>query len=274
MTDPADDAQQAYSSFLDGFRSVVLATVAPSGRPHASYAPFVRDERRHLYCLLSGMAEHTPNLQSTGRACALFVEDEASAAQIFARRRLTYDCRADFLAADDPLRAEVARLFTERFGGIARQLLSMPDFRPVRLIPEGGRFVIGFGAAFEVQGADLSRLVHQAGGGGHGHGAAPALAEDAISSDGRLPAAVERRILEHMNSDHAAALLGYARVLAARPDATAARMVAIDALGLELLVETGRGQERLRLAFTQPLRRVSEARAVLVRMAEEVRVKG
>ncbi len=65
------------------------------------------------------------------------------------------------------------RRFTERFGAIARQLLSMPDFRPVRLVPESGRFVIGFGAAFEVQGADLSRLVHRDGGGsGHGHGAA------------------------------------------------------------------------------------------------------
>jgi heme oxygenase (biliverdin-IX-beta and delta-forming) len=270
MTDPVDEAQQAYATFLDAFRSVVLATVGAGGRPHASYAPFVRDERQHLYCLVSGMAEHTPNLQATGRACALFLEDEASAAQIFARRRLTYDCRADLLAADDPLRADVARRFTERFGGIATQLLSMPDFRPVRLIPEGGRFVIGFGAAFEVQGADLSRLVHQgAGSGGHGHAAAPA--DDSIASDGRLPAVAERRIVEHMNADHAAALLGYARVQGARPDATAARLVAIDALGLDLLVDTGRGQERVRVAFAQPLRRASEARAVLVRMAEEAR---
>ena len=269
MTDPVDEAQQAYATFLDAFRSVVLATVGAGGRPHASYAPFVRDERRHLYCLVSGMAEHTPNLQATGRACALFLEDEASAAQIFARRRLTYDCRADFLAADDPLRADVARRFTERFGGIAKQLLSMPDFRPVRLIPEGGRFVIGFGAAFEVQGADLSRLVHQGGSGGHGHAAAPA--DDAIASDGRLPAAAERRIVEHMNADHAAALLGYARVQGSRPDAAAARLLAIDALGLDLLVDTDRGQERLRVAFAQPLRHASEARAVLVRMAEEAR---
>ena len=58
MTDPVDDAQQAYATFLDAFRSVVLATVGAGGRPHASYAPFVRDERRHLYCLVSGMAEH------------------------------------------------------------------------------------------------------------------------------------------------------------------------------------------------------------------------
>lgn len=271
MTDPADEAQQAYATFLDGFRSVVLATVGAGGRPHASYAPFVRDERRHLYCLVSGMAEHTPNLQATGRACALFVEDEASAGQIFARRRLTYDCRADFLAPDDPLRADVAQRFTERFGGIARQLLSLPDFRPVRLVPEGGRFVIGFGAAFEVQGADLSRLVHRGGGsgGGHGHGAAPA--DDVIASDGRLPEAAERRIVAHMNADHAAALLGYARAQGARPDATAARLVAIDALGIDLLVDTGRGQERVRVPFAQPLRRASEARAVLVRMAEEAR---
>jgi putative heme iron utilization protein len=81
----------------------------------------------------------------------------------------------------------------------------------------------------------------------------------------------ERRIVAHMNSDHAAALLGYAHVHARRPDVTAARMVAIDAGGLDLLVEAGRGEERLRVPFAQPLRRASEARAMLVRMAEEAR---
>jgi putative heme iron utilization protein len=280
MPDPVAEAQQAYATFIDPFRSLVLATVGAGGKPHASYAPFVVDERRHLYCLVSGMAEHTGNLQAAGRACAMFIEDESGAQQIFARRRLTYDCRADFVPAGDPLRADIARRFTERFGGIAKQLLSMPDFRPVRLVPESGRFVIGFGAAFEVEGADLSRLVHRdGGGGGHGHGAAPAghgaaPTDDLIPGDGRLPAVAEQRIVAHMNADHAAALLGYARVHARRPDVTAARMVAIDAGGLDLVVQAGRGEERLRVAFAQPLRRASEARSVLVQMAEEARAGG
>jgi putative heme iron utilization protein len=276
--DPLAQAQQAYATFLDSFRSVVLATISPAGRPHASYAPFVRDEARSLYCLVSGMADHSANLQASGRACALFVEDESAAAQIFARRRLTYDCRAEFLATDDAARADVARRFTERFGGIAQQLLAMPDFRAVRLVPESGRFVIGFGEAFEVRGSDLSQLVHRdGGGGGHGHGAsghgAPA-ADDLLAGDGRFPAAAERRIVDHMNADHAAALLGYARVHAARKDVASARMLAIDAGGLDLVVTTPRGEERLRVAFPQPLRRASEARTVLVRMAEEAGAGG
>ena len=284
MPDPLAIAQQSYATFIDPFRSVVLATTDAKGRPHASYAPFVVDEQRRFYCLVSGMAEHTGNLQATGKACVMFIEDESAAQQIFARRRLTYDCRADFVPAGDPLRADIARRFTERFGGIAQQLLSMPDFRPARLIPVRGRFVIGFGEAFEVEGADLSRLVHRGGGGGgHGHGAQPAghgvaptghgapPADDLIPGDGRLPAVAEQRIVAHMNADHAAALLGYARVHARRPDVTAARMVAIDAGGLDLVVQAGRGEERLRVAFAQPLRRASEARALLVRMAEEAR---
>ncbi len=42
----------------------------------------------------------------------------------------------------------------------------------------------------------------------------------------------------------------------------------------DLVIEAGRGAERLRLDFAQPLRRASEARAVLVRMAEETRAGG
>jgi putative heme iron utilization protein len=51
-------------------------------------------------------------------------------------------------------------------------------------------------------------------------------------------------------------------------------MVAIDAGGLDLVVDAGHGEERLRVPFAQPLRRASEARAVLVRMAEEARAGG
>ncbi|MHC5212769.1 MAG: HugZ family pyridoxamine 5'-phosphate oxidase [Planctomycetota bacterium] len=272
-SDPLADAQQAYRTFPDGFRSVVLATVDGRARPHASYAPFVMDEQHRIHCLLSGMAEHAANVEATGRASVMFLEDESAAAQIFARRRLTFDCRAEFLAIGDPARDDVRRRFVERFGSMAERLLSMPDFRPVRFTPTSGRFVIGFGAAYDVDGGDLGQLVPQRGdrtghghGKGHGHGAAPA-------ADGGLPEAAVAGIVEHMNADHAEAVLGYARFHGRRPDATAARLLGLDARGLDLHIDTPTGGEPLRVPFREPLQAVAQAKDVLIRMAQEARTR-
>jgi hypothetical protein len=275
--DPLVAAQQAYDTFPDDFRSVILATVDAEGRPHASYSPFVMDERRRLYCLLSGLAEHTPNLEATGLASVLFLEDEKTAAQVFARRRLTFDCKAAFVPRDDPEHDETARRFVERFGTMGERLLSMPDFRFVRLTPIAGRFVIGFGAAYDIVGEALDRLEHRrAEGRGHGeHGAHGAHAghTDAESGGGGFDAASIAGIVEHMNADHGEALLGYARVHGGRTDAARARLVSLDARGLDLSIDAGRGDEALRVDFPRRLEHAGQARAMLVQLAAETRAR-
>jgi cupin 2 domain-containing protein len=86
-----------------------------------------------------------------------------------------------------------------------------------------------------------------------------------------LPAATAERILEHMNDDHADALLDYARAFGAVTDATSARMTGIDATGFNLDAETPSGARQLRLPFDPPVDGASAAREALVAMAKEAR---
>ncbi|MCB9898395.1 MAG: DUF2470 domain-containing protein [Planctomycetes bacterium] len=285
-------AQAEYATFTDGFRSVVLGTVGKDGEPLASYAPCVVDARRRIVCFVSGMSEHSATLEATRRASAMFLEDEAAAQQVFARRRLTYACAVEILTREHAEFAALAEAFVARFGGIAEQITAMGDFRAVRLTPESGRFVIGFGAAYTIDGSDLERLVplrgagHGHGGGGHagahghgphggGHGAAHGGGGHAhgapptpLGADGKLPAAAEARIVEHMNADHAEALLRYAHVLAGRSDVESASLRGLDARGLDLRVVAGGREETLRIDFDEPLASVDDARTTLVRLAQ------
>jgi putative heme iron utilization protein len=48
----------------------------------------------HFY---HGLSAHTHNLQTTGLASVLLIEDEAEAPQVFARQRIAYDCQAALL---------------------------------------------------------------------------------------------------------------------------------------------------------------------------------
>ena len=171
-----DKAQSAYSTFLDRFASLVLATVGADGLPHASYAPFVVTDNRIFYIFVSELSQHTRDLEHTPQVSIMLIEDERDAGQIFARKRLTLQCQATFVPRDRSVaHAEdsgqttegesewqhAADLFQAKFGGMFDLLRSLADFKMFRLDPQEGWFVLGFGQAYRVAGEALDILVHR-----------------------------------------------------------------------------------------------------------------
>jgi heme iron utilization protein len=155
-----EEIQAIYQNFTNHFESVILCTVSVEGIPNASYAPFVMDEAKNVYIFVSGLSTHTRNLHSNPRVSILFIDDESKTEQIFARRRLIFDCTAT-LMKQTPEWTYIADKFETRFGEIIKMLRSLPDFRIFKLTPQHGQFVTGFGAAYKITGDDLNHLIHQ-----------------------------------------------------------------------------------------------------------------
>lgn len=140
------------------FRTIVLGTAGADGEPAASVVAAILDESGAFIVYVSGLAVHTRHLQANPRASVLLAEDEAATANPFARRRLTFACRAVPVdSATDDHRTQVAAL-RAKFGDIIDVLSGLPDFQLVRLIPQRGRLVAGFGAAFDVEPAGWHRV--------------------------------------------------------------------------------------------------------------------
>ncbi|MEO0534402.1 MAG: pyridoxamine 5'-phosphate oxidase family protein [Cyanobacteria bacterium P01_A01_bin.123] len=154
-----DAALSAYQRFPVALQSAMLSTVNAEGIPNASYAPFVMDEQRNFYIYVSGLAPHTHNLEATGKVSLLLIEDESQVKQIFARQRLTYNCNVTLLLRESEPWNAIADQFEARFGNIIQMLRGLGDFRIFKLKPYGGRFVMGFGAAYGIDPQDLNQLV-------------------------------------------------------------------------------------------------------------------
>jgi putative heme iron utilization protein len=152
---PAEIGAEA-ERFRAGFRSVVIATVGADGAPDASYAPYITDSDHHFFICVSGLARHTRNLAETARADLLFLQDEGAAANLFARVRLSYACRAELIARETAEWTPLTDRFERAFGDIAAVLRTLPDFRVFRLVPLSGRYVRGFGQAYHLAGPDWS----------------------------------------------------------------------------------------------------------------------
>ena len=153
------EIQSAYVDFPNLVQSLMLSTVTLDGQPQASYTPFVMEGDRAFYIFVSGLSSHTQNLKSTAKAGILLIEDEAQTQQIFARKRLMYDCSVVLIERHDPQWATWADKFKARFGNLIDMLRQLPDFQIFQLTPQGGRFVIGFGAAYEVDPENPNQLI-------------------------------------------------------------------------------------------------------------------
>lgn len=140
---------------IGGRKSLQLATIAPDGQPYASYAPFgIGDEC--LYVLLSDIALHAVNLRHHPQASVLIIEDEDSAAELFARKRVNYSVKAELLDyLSEPWQQGMTSL-AARHGERPRNLAEHTDFKMFRLKPMRGRYVKGFGRAYDLAGETLA----------------------------------------------------------------------------------------------------------------------
>jgi len=128
----------------------------------------IHPTQRRFYIYVSGLSTHTQNIAVNPRVSLMAIEDEQKTQQIFARCRLTFDCVARTLERETPHWEKVVTHFADRFGQIIELFRPLTDFRVVELIPQSGRFVYGFGAAYDIAGTDLKTLIHVTGE-GKGH---------------------------------------------------------------------------------------------------------
>jgi putative heme iron utilization protein len=154
-------AQAVYDHLLNGCQSLMLATINQDRTPLASYTPFVVDQARRFYIFISSLAHHTANLQRRRQASLMLIEDERAAAQIFARRRLTFQCEASFIERGTDEWEMAGSLYQARFGEFFAMIKSFSDFQMCRLSPTEGWLVIGFGQAYAISGKNLDILSHR-----------------------------------------------------------------------------------------------------------------
>ncbi|RJX69997.1 heme utilization protein HutZ [Vibrio sinensis] len=145
--------------FRDSRKTLQLATISPEGAPNATYAPFAFDSHAY-YILVSDIASHGRNLKTNRNVSIMMVEDESEAKQVYARKRLTFDTNAELVEKQSQAWHSGIAALQARFGEIIENLSQLGDFNLYRLTPESGRYVKGFGQAFEISGNDLLDFVH------------------------------------------------------------------------------------------------------------------
>jgi len=152
------EVKQKISDLKKRHTNIVLATTSGEGGALASQAPYTLDEDGNFLILVSSLAEHGKTLRAAESINVMLMEDEAGLANPFARERLNYTCRVEMLLPDSDTRIEGEKLLLSRFGKFVQTLIQLPDFMMFRLVPVSGRYVAGFGAAYEIENGEIRQL--------------------------------------------------------------------------------------------------------------------
>ncbi|MBI3635719.1 MAG: DUF2470 domain-containing protein [Candidatus Rokubacteria bacterium] len=212
------------------------------GHPFASVMPFAVDGRGRPLLLISTMAMHTQNLLGDGRASLLITQPGAEQDPLASARVTLMGTAARVPDADV---AAVRETYLARHR-TAAYWVDFGDFAFWRLDVADVYFVGGFAAMGWVEAADYA-----------------AARPDPLAD-------VAAGIVEHMNRDHADALVTYARFFGGE-DAEQARMVAVDRLGFKLALRHGPKRWSARIAFPREVTTAGESRQVLIEMRARAR---
>ncbi|MEO1430766.1 MAG: pyridoxamine 5'-phosphate oxidase family protein [Cyanobacteria bacterium J06633_8] len=150
----------AYALLINTVKTVVLGTVSADNMPNVSYAPFIIDEAKNIYVFVSKFSIHTYNLQANSRASLMLIEDENRSKQIFARRRITYSCKATTVDKNGTEWDFIANKFEKRFGNIVYMFSNLPDINIMKFTPYEGLFMMDFGSTYKIKSDDLERLIY------------------------------------------------------------------------------------------------------------------
>jgi putative heme iron utilization protein len=204
--------------------------------------PYGLDESGRPTFLISTMAMHTQNLQADPRASLLVAQPEASGDPLGASR-ITLIGNVERIPEDDM--AEARTLYLARHQN-SKYWVDFDDFSFYRMAVIDLYYVGGFGVMGWVEAAQYEHAM-------------PDPLSDAAAG-----------ILEHMNADHADALVLLARKFAGI-EAQEATMISVDRLGFNVRLKTPDRMRGARIAFLREVRSPDETRKVLVEMVKQAR---
>ena len=244
IADPTrPSAAEEARSIAASTNAATLATLNADGDPWASFVTYGLLGGAPVLCV-SHLAEHGRNLAAERRASLSIVAPNAGSDPL-ASSRITL---AGVVVQPEGAEADTARAAHVAAVPAARYYIDYSDFAVWVLRVHRVRWVGGYGRMDSATAADYA----------------------AAEADPIRPYAAGA--IEHLNADHSDGLALAARALGGFPDTVAAVCTGVDRYGLDLKVETPRGDAHTRAGFGRRLNSVDELRSAaadLVRRARE-----
>ena len=142
-------SEQTLSRLIRSTRIAALGTVGDGGPNLAMVAYAFTEDFSAFYIHVSKLGKHTADMEANPRVGLLITETDDRRADPQTLARVSIRGTAEILPRTEPGYAQVRNIYLTRFPE-SEQLFSLGDFNLWKITPKGGRFVAGFGQAFNL----------------------------------------------------------------------------------------------------------------------------
>lgn len=152
-----EQSEQTLARLIRQTRIAALGTLH-EGEPNLAMVAYsFAEDFSAFYIHVSRLGKHTMDMENDPRVSILITETDDRRPDPQTLARVSIRGMAEVLARNDPGYAQVRQIYLERFPE-AEQLFSLGDFNLWKITLKGGRFVAGFGRAFNLVPEALVRV--------------------------------------------------------------------------------------------------------------------
>ena len=142
-------AEQTLAQLIRLARIAALGTLH-AGEPNLAMVAYAfADDFSAFYIHVSRLGRHTTDMENDPRVSLLIAEIDDRRPDPQTLARVSLRGIADMLPRSDPSYSQIRKIYLDRFPE-AEQFFSLGDFNLWKITPKGGRFVAGFGRAFNL----------------------------------------------------------------------------------------------------------------------------
>ncbi|AJC84324.1 heme oxygenase, HugZ family [Campylobacter peloridis] len=155
-----ENLHEEITCFIKQCKSILIASLNLNKECICSYAPIIKVENE-FFIYISEIAQHYECFANNADNIEImFIEDEKDAFSILARKRLKFRVKALEVSRNDAKFNYVLSYFEKENPQeeAIKIIKNMHDFHLFQLILKNGRYVKGFGKAYEIKGENISLI--------------------------------------------------------------------------------------------------------------------
>ena len=145
-------------AILNAARTVIIAA-GTGDVPEIGVTP-MDFYQGQIFIYPSRLSAHVRCMLEAEKAQFMFVQDEADAQNIWARKRIKICANIIEIKRNSNEFDEAASIFTEAHGPTMNLIRDFSDFHMLKLLPENGVMVLGFAKAYRLEGTSLDIVSH------------------------------------------------------------------------------------------------------------------
>lgn len=143
------NSEHALAHLIRSSRIAALGTLH-EGEPNLAMVAYaLASDFSAFYIHVSRLGKHTGDMENDPHVSLLITETDDGRADPQTLVRLSIRGRAEVLPRSNPGYAQIKSIYLARFPE-AEPLFSLGDFNIWKITPKGGRFIAGFGRAFNL----------------------------------------------------------------------------------------------------------------------------